>query len=303
MVSDLRVARVVRSDGRDARVAIVGVVKTTLKRRDPNMNKTIPLILLIAACAAPAVAGDVEGFTEPYRTVNVGVTEVGIVAEMKVREGDLVRQGQALASLDQEVHLALLAIAEANMEIRGRLDSATAELDLNRDKLAKLTQLGLQGHARQEEVARARTNVAIAEANVRTVEEELLVRRLEYDKMTAQLQRRNITAPIDGVVIAIHKEVGEAVAPNDPQLVTLVQLTSLRATFSVPSPQSDGLQVGTNVPLRIGSQQTSVEGTVEFLSPTIDAESGTVRVKVRVENNDGRFRSGQRCRLEIPAAK
>jgi RND family efflux transporter MFP subunit len=267
------------------------------------MKTTTRLILFFVACAAPAVADDVEGFTEPYRTVNVGVTEVGIVAEMKVREGDTVRRGQALASLDQEVHLALLAIAEANMEIRGRLDSANAELDLNRDKLAKLQQLGLQGHARQEEIGRARTNVAIAEANVRTVEEELLVRRLEYDKMTAQLQRRSIRAPIDGVVIAVHKEVGEAVAPNNPELVTLVQLTSLRAAFSVPSAETDGLQTGALVKLRIGHGETPVEGTIEFLSPTIDAESGTVRVKVRVDNPNGKYRSGQRCSLEIPTAK
>ena len=265
------------------------------------MKASTRLVLLFVVSAAPALADDVEGFTEPYRTVNVGVTEVGIVSEMKVREGDTVQRGQALATLDQEVHLALLAIAEANMEIHGRLDSAKAELELNRDKLSKLQQLGLQGHARQEEISRARTNAAIAEANVRSVEEELLIRRLEYDKMAAQLQRRSILAPLDGVVITIHKEVGEAVAPNDPELVTLVQLTALKATFSVPSTQIDGLRLGAMLKLQIG--QTPAEGTVEFLSPTIDAESGTVRVKVRVENPDGRYLSGQRCSLEIPTAK
>ena len=65
----------------------------------------------------------------------MGATEVGIVHEMKVREGDRVTKGQVLARLDQDVHLALLAIAAANMDTTGRLDSAKAELELRRVKL------------------------------------------------------------------------------------------------------------------------------------------------------------------------
>ena len=147
---------------------------------------------------------------------------------------------------------------------------------------------------------RAQTNVAVAEANVRSVEEDLLIRRLEYDKMMAQLQRRTVRAPADGVVVALHKHVGEAVAPNDPELVTLVQLTSLLATFSVPSDAAAACREGSVVPLRFGDRDAPTQGTIEFVSPTIDAESGTVRVKVRIDNATSQFRAGQRCRLEIP---
>jgi multidrug efflux pump subunit AcrA (membrane-fusion protein) len=44
----------------------------------------------------------------------------------------------------------------------------------------------------------------------------------------------------------------------------------------------------------------SLEGTIEFISPVTDAESGTVRVKVRMDNRSGLFRSGQRCSLQLP---
>jgi RND family efflux transporter MFP subunit len=258
-------------------------------------------LLLLATCGAHAIAAGVEGFTEPYRTVSVGVTEVGVVDQMHVREGERVTRGQPLLALDQDVYEALVAIAEANMETRGRLDSANAERDLYRDKLVKLQQLGAQGHARQEEIERARANVAIAEANVRTVEEDLLIRRLEYDKMLAQLQRRTVRAPVDGVVVAVHKQVGEAVAPNDPELITLVQLNALRATFSVPTADAGRFREGSAVQLQFGDGDDPTEGTVEFVSPTIEAESGTVRVKVRIDNSAGKFRAGQRCHLAIPA--
>ena len=41
-------------------------------------------------------------------------------------------------------------------------------------------------------------------------------------------------------------------------------------------------------------------GRIEFICPVDDAESGTVRVKVRIENRQGLHRSGQRCRLLMP---
>ncbi len=40
-------------------------------------------------------------------------------------------------------------------------------------------------------------------------------------------------------------------------------------------------------------------GFVEMIAPLTDAESGTVRTKVRVDNPDGRFRSGERCRISL----
>ena len=45
----------------------------------------------------------------------------------------------------------------------------------------------MEGHARQEEVDRAASEVAVAEANVRTAQEDLLTRRLEYEKTKAQI--------------------------------------------------------------------------------------------------------------------
>jgi RND family efflux transporter MFP subunit len=243
---------------------------------------------------------EIEGFTEPYRTVNVGATEVGIVSEIKVREGDRITKGQTLATLDQDVHLALLAIAAASMDSTGRLDSAKAELDLRRVKLAKLEQLGARGHARQEEVERARADVAIAAANVRAVEEDLLIRRLEYDKIRAQHRRRTVRAPIDGIVAQVHKEVGEPIAPNDPQVLMLVQLTKLRATFSVPREDAAHVRVNNPVTIRFAPSNIEAKGVVEFVSPTIDAESGTVRIKVRIDNPSERYPSGARCTMVVP---
>lgn len=253
--------------------------------------------LLATALGASAAGAQIEGFTEPYRTLQVAAAEPGVIRAMRVREGDAVRAGDELAHLDQEVYEAVLRLAEKNMQLKGRLESCRAELRLRKLRHEKLAELQRAGHARKEEVERAAADMAIAEANVLAAEEDLTVKQLEYEKIKAQLERRIVRAPIDGVVLKIHKDLGEFATPNDPAVVTLVQLDQLVATFSISPQQLTQLAPGQRVPISFQSSQPPVSGIVELVSPVNDAESNTVRVKVRVPNPSGRLRSGQRCSL------
>jgi RND family efflux transporter MFP subunit len=163
--------------------------------------------------------------------------------------------------------------------------------------LELLERLESQGHARPDEVIRARTDVEISEAQVLTAEEDLVVKRCEYERILAQLDRRVIRAPVDGVISVQYKQVGEYVAPNSAEVFTLVQLDQLLATFSVPDSWSPHLTVGEEIPVFVGESDQPTVGIVDTISPIIDAESATVRVKVRLDNRDGQLRSGERCRM------
>src|SRR5262245_38698565 len=118
------------------------------------------IAIILAVVFAPANAfaqgTEVEGLTEPYKTIDVAAPEPGVITKIPVREGNTVHQGEVLAALDNEVHLATLAVAQKNMESVGALNSANAELTLRKDRLEKLEALRAQEHARQEEVDRAR---------------------------------------------------------------------------------------------------------------------------------------------------
>lgn len=241
---------------------------------------------------------ELEGFTEPYRTINLAFEDMGTVEEVNVREGDRVKAGQIIARLNSTVHQALLAIAEQNMKSEGRLDAALADLKLRKERLQKLEPLREQGHARQEEVDRAMLEVAVAEANLRTAREELISKRLECDKIKAQIACRSVRASVDGVVTKVHKQMGEFVAPNSPDVATIVQLDKLYATFTVSTSQAARLQSGEIFPVEFDSGDEA-SAVVEFVSPVTNAESGTVLVKLRIDNTEGRTRSGDRCRLRL----
>ena len=259
------------------------------------------LLSVLTAPVPAAAAESLEGFTEPFRVVNVATTETGVVAKVLVREGDLVKKGQELAALDSDLHLTVLAIAAEQMKAVGRLQSAQSELELQQNKLEKLTLLREKGHARQEEVERTRTDVAIARSHVLSIQEDLAVRKLEHEKASLQLARRTIHAPLDGVVTKTIKSEGEFVAPNDPVLITIAKLDPLLANFSVPSSQLAALHIGREVEVVLEASGIRVRGVVETISPVTDAASGTVPIKVLLENPKGLIRSGERCLLAVPS--
>jgi RND family efflux transporter MFP subunit len=243
-----------------------------------------------------ALAEEVDGFTEPYRTVNVAAPDIGIVASIAVREGEAVVPQQVLASLDDELHRVQLAIAKAQQEARGELNAGLAELALKRDRLEKLQSLLPSGHVRQEEVDRAAAEVDVAGAKVVSLREQLAIKTLESEKFAAQLERRKIRSPISGVVSRIHRQPGEMVAPNNPDIVTIVQIEPLLAVFSVTGERAKRLRVEQAVSVRLADGK-HLSGNIDTLAPIVNAESGTVRIKVRLPNVDRAILSGERCTL------
>lgn len=254
------------------------------------------LTVTVVLAPRPASAEEADGFTEPYQTINVAAAESGIIVAVSVREGDPVKPNQVLATLDNDVHLALLAIAKAEMNAQGHLDSALAELSLKTNRLKQLESLYETGHARHEEVEKARAEEDMAKGQISAVREGLLIKGLQYKKIEAQIARRTIRSPIVGVVSAILKHKGEFVTPNSPGVVTIVQLDPVLAVFSVMSPQAINLRKDQTVTIRLVGGRL-VKGTIDVIAPVINAESDTVRIKVRIDNSDGSWRSGERCKL------
>jgi RND family efflux transporter MFP subunit len=261
-------------------------------------SAVLPLaILAIVLGDARARAAGVEGFTEPYRKIDVAPAETGTIFGLLVHEGDAVRSGQQLATLDYDVLVVSLQIAKAGMEACGKLNSAIAERDLRQIRLTRLETLRERGHASQEEVDHARGELAVSEANLLSVQEQRQIDQLEYKRTAAMIERRTLRSPIDGIVLKIHKDEREFVSPNNATVFTVVQLDPLRIVFNVPTTQAAGLAVGQPIGLTFSEGGQKAEGKVEFIAPLTDAESGTVRVKVLLDNAQHQYRCGVRCTL------
>jgi RND family efflux transporter MFP subunit len=246
------------------------------------------------------MAGAVEGFAEPYCQIEVSASgEPGLITDVRVREGDSVKKGDILLALDTDVLEAALRIARRRSEFTGRLRAAEAEHKLRSERAAKLRTLRDQGHASAAEIERAEADLAVAEAQVVLANEERELAALECARIEAQIERRRFRSPIDGVVVEVFRDVGEAAEISDPRLLTLVQLNPLRVKFPVTVLQSAGLSAGDTIRVELPEFATATDAHVEIVAPVLDAKSGTVQVTCVINNDQGQYRSGMRCLLQL----
>ncbi len=273
------------------------VVQKPASHRGKLSGAVLMLALVFISGANRIERRTLEGFAEPYQTIEIAASEAGIVQEVRVELGQAVKKGDVLAVLDDEVLKASLEIAQFKAQSTAALDAAKAEIELRQQKLAALTELNRSGSGSREEFARAKADVEFANAKLKAAEETLAADRLEVKKIDAQLRQRTIRASLDGVVTDIHRDPGEFVSGADPKLFTVVRLDRLRVKFYVPAEQSLRLNKSDRVKLQTANDDKPTAADVEFVSPVTHAESGLVRVDVILDNRDGRLRSGQRWLL------
>jgi RND family efflux transporter MFP subunit len=245
---------------------------------------------------------DLEGFTEPIRKLDLIPPEPGIIANLSIHEGDRVKKDQLLGSLDCDTQRVALKIAQNNAAAHGRLDSAMAERDLRRWRLAKLQKLRREGNANEEEVTRMASELTVAEANVLAAAEQHAADVLEAERIASTIERRVMRSPFDGVVTRIFREEREFVGSNNSPVMTIMQPDELRVTFTIPTALAARLKPNQKVALAFPTTGQRAAGVVEFISPVTEAESDTVRVKVLIDNKEGKYRCGVRCAINLPRA-
>jgi RND family efflux transporter MFP subunit len=231
-----------------------------------NSNKLSDLLLIILTASLASVArADVPGYTEPYRTITVSAAESGVIKELAVEEGTAVKQGQILARLD---------VAQLEAE----LDIAKIQAGMQKIKVERLDELARSQRAAREELDRSRADLKIRDAEIRKIE--------------AAIETRTMRSPVNGVVTEVRRDPSEAVSLSNPHVLTVVQIDRLIVNLFLPPERAAKLQPGGSAELLLGDNAERVPAGVEFISPVIDAASGTVRVKFVLDNAAGKLRSG-----------
>lgn len=252
-----------------------------------------------------------------FAEAEVPAQEGGLLKKVLVREGDRVETGRVLAQIDDEVaRLAVeaaerqyeIARAEATNDVRRRyaqkaLEVSEAELRRSTESIERVAKsvsesqldverLTVQKNRLEAEQAQHETTIATLEMNAK---------KNELEAARAQVERRKIVAPFDGIVVQVYAREGEWVEPGQKAL-RIVNVDRLKAEGFVAAVDATPNLVGVPVQLTLSSTETSAAsfaGTIEFVSPEVDPITGQVRVWAEIDNRDGRLRPGLPARMRV----
>lgn len=233
--------------------------------------------------------------------------KLGVLTEVLFREGEMVRKGDLVARLRDEAARQSLLIArkEAANEIDLRFAEKASELaTLEYSKAAELNRDVPGGHSELEirklRLAAERAVLQIQQATFRLELADLRRREAEV-----ALESFRITAPFDGVVLRVHKQLGEAVHPGDP-LIEIGNFSVMRVEGFVSVPESLLLRKGNPVTVAVTGLDAKAEGQrpyftgrVTFVDPVVNEVSQQVRVWAEVENREDLLRDGLTAVMRI----
>lgn len=266
--------------------------------------------LLLPTFVAPArVAYNAEAMA------HVGTQITGRIAELRVNLGDAVTKGDPLLVIQspewgqsqseylQQLTAAKTAapsvdIARASYENVKRLYDETKGAALNevrtREGALKVAEAALQA---------AESAVLAAESRLRQLgmNEEAIAALAASGKTDP---RFTIYAPIDGQVVEREVTLGELVDPQQESLLVLADLSTLWILADVPEARGRDVAVGAKVSVSSSSTEgPELEGSVTFISPSLDQATRTVPVRIVVQNDGGTLRPGTFAHAEIAVSR
>ena len=250
-------------------------------------NAAVPVATaLVAEKAIPLEIG-VIGTVEAFSTVSVRAQLTGELLSVSFKEGDDVKKGQVLFTLDRRPLESALLQARANLQ-RDTAQAANAQAQAQRYQ-----DLAARGIATKEQVDTTQTAAAALEATLGSD-------RAAVENATVQLQYATIAAPISGRTGALMVHEGNLVRANDTTpLVVINQVAPIYVSFGIPEARLSELkqymaQGTVKVQARAPNDPTGASlGHITFVDNTVDSTTGTIRVKGTFPNDTRHLWPGQ----------
>lgn len=172
-----------------------------------------------------------------------------------------------------------LAVARKLVDIRGW----EREITLAESKVIQ-AQANLNAVQKLVEAKSWEHEIEIVRSAVSQAEEQLKIAQAQMSDVT-------IKSPINGVVETRHLALGDyaqsAASPAGKPVFTLIRIDTLKAVWNMPASDARRINSGELVLISTGSGIRNIVGTIDFISPTVNAEDNTMLVHATVPNSMG----------------
>ncbi|MBZ9856695.1 efflux RND transporter periplasmic adaptor subunit [Mesorhizobium sp. CA13] len=241
------------------------------------------------------------GFVSSPAVVSINARVSSQIVSIDVKDGQMVKTGDLLFSLDDRALKAQLAKDQATLaKDQALLASSNSDLQRAKDLVAK--QAGTQ-QTYDQAVATQKAAAATVDADKATI-----------DADNVQLGFATITAPISGRLGAVNVAVGDLVTTSNGSsststpLVTITQMDPLQVNFNLPESNLALLhkalakpQQGAVTLTQDGDPTPIGKGTLDFVDSSVDTASGTIATRASIPNADLSLWPGQYVNVVLDA--
>lgn len=240
---------------------------------------------------------------EPFNKSDLSPRITGAILSIKKREGDLVRKGELLVTIDdRELQDRSVAVNAEVLATRQRLAGANSAYTTQKSVYGRDEALFKAGAISKEALERSRATLDGAKANVDAYQESLKGQAMNTNVARTQTGYARMIAPFSGVVSRRWSEPGDLAAPGKP-ILTVEKTSSYKLLAQVPQEELAGIRSGSMVKLTNGNQTVQAKvnrvypalgknmlATVEVLTPSSPfglPSSATVGFDIVTKKVDG----------------
>ena len=224
---------------------------------------------------------------------------MGFVTQVNVSEGEYVRRGQLLYTIDSK------EIDSAMTQVKLGISQAQLSLQMYQNQYTNV-KLNLDRHRRllaQDMVSKFEVeNLELAEKNLSDMiviaKKQVQQAKAQLEEVKNQYRYLHIKAPNSGVVVAKNIKVGEMAMPGMPAIV-LSDLSNLKISAEIAESNLSLIKHGTKVTVKIPSLNIKTTGKVSAIIPSSNPMTHTFKIKVSFKNRNASVYPGMYATIDI----
>jgi RND family efflux transporter MFP subunit len=251
----------------------------TLAPQAPQAIELAPTDLATAETREVRRELPLTGQLRPVHVALVRAKVAGEVVEMRVKEGETVKNGQVLARLDPMEHQARLNERAATLAANKATWENNERTRKNNEELLR------KGFISQQAYDNTLANSSVALAQVKAAEANVALAQRSVDDTI-------VKAPWGGMIAERAMQVGDK-ASIDTKLLTIVDLSRMEVEAAVPASDIPNVEVGQTVRFRVeGFGERNFDGAIARINPQSQAGSRSIMVYIDVPNSDDALKGG-----------
>jgi RND family efflux transporter MFP subunit len=242
-----------------------------------------------------------SGTVRSRRVNSIASRVMGTVTSLNVREGDTVRAGQVLITIDdKDIAQKVIAAESGYREALKALEAAGQNKSLAEITYQRYRSLYEEKVIAQQEIDQIETQKKVADIEYERIQD--MVNRMKAGLSEAKVMHEftKIIAPASGTVVEKKIEPGSMAIPGTP-LLTIEDTSSFRVEAPVDEGLFGKLRVGMQADIVIESLNQKLRGKIAEIVPAIDPMTRTILAKIDVTGTG--LKSGLFARVRISVGK